>query len=269
VLGQRGLATKIGLSSGERAVKNSAARIDYFDRVAAHSGAIHVGDLVASAGSGLAPNVYRIAEVKHFSGVLFAFILKFGGIGLVLLGILDSSFLFAPFGNDLLVVALVVRNRSIMAVLYYAVASTAGSVLGCVLLDYVFRKAGEKGLDKHLPRKRLDYVKKKVNQSAGWALAVASLAPPPFPFTPFVMAAAALEYPRKKLLTAIGAARLVRFTIVGMLALRFGNQILVWANYTVVQVLLFGLIVICTVGSIVSAYRWIKRSRTATEVGAR
>jgi len=77
--------------------------------------------------------------------------------------------------------------------LYYAGMSTIGSVIGCLILDLVFRKAGEQGLDKHLPRKRLDYVKGKVNQNAGWALALDSLAPPPFPFTLFVMVAAALE----------------------------------------------------------------------------
>ena len=206
-------------------------------------------------------------NVKHLTQALFVFFLKSGGLGLLLLGILDSSFLFAPFGNDLLMIVLVARERRPLLMLYYAAASTAGSVLGCLLLDLIFRQAGERGLDKHLPRKRLDFVKKKVNQNAGWALAVASLAPPPFPFTPFVMAAAALEYPRRRLLTVIGFARMIRFTIAGVLALLFGNRILAWARNPVVEVLLFALIVICTGGSVVSAYGWIRRSRTAKEAG--
>lgn len=196
---------------------------------------------------------------------MFLFILKFGGLGLLALGILDSSFLFAPLGNDLLLIALVARERKVLAMLYYAAMSTIGSVLGCLILDLVFRQAGERGLDKHLPRKRLEYVKNKVNQKAGWALVVASLAPPPFPFTPFVMAAAALEYPRQRLLTVVGTARMVRFTVAGVLALLFGNRILLWAKNPAVEVLLFALIVVCTVGSIVSAYGWIRRSRAAAE----
>lgn len=203
--------------------------------------------------------------MRHFTQFLFLFILKFGGLGLLVLGILDSSFLFAPLGNDLLVIALVARERKILPMLYYAAMSTIGSVLGCLLVDLVFREAGERGLDKHLPRKRLQYVKNKVNQNAGWALAVASIAPPPFPFTPFVMAAAALEYPRRRLLTLTGAARMVRFTVVGVLALLFGNRILVWAKNPIVEGFLFALIVVCTVGSIVSAVGWIRRSRTARE----
>lgn len=32
----------------------------------------------------------------RFAGVVFAFLLKHGGVGLLILGILDSSFLFVP-----------------------------------------------------------------------------------------------------------------------------------------------------------------------------
>ena len=212
----------------------------------------------------LARNVYDRRVMKHLTQVLLAFFLRFGGLGLLVLGILDSSFLFAPLGNDLLVVATAARHRNFLEMVYYAGMSTIGSVLGCLLVDVIFRKAGEKGLDRHLPRKRLEYVKKKVNENAAWALVVASIAPPPFPFTPFVMAAAALEYPRKKLLTTVGAARMVRFTGLGVLAMFFGKRILQWADNSVVQGLLAGLIVVCTVGSILSVYGWIRRSRKAS-----
>ena len=204
--------------------------------------------------------------MKHLTRALLALILKSGGLGLLGLGMLDSSFLFAPWGNDLLLIGLVARERSPLHMLYYAGMSTIGSVIGCLILDVVFREAGEHGLDKHLPRKRLDYVKAKVNQNAGWALVLASLAPPPFPFTPFVMVAAALEYPRRRLLTVIGAARMARFTIAGVLALLFGRRILTWAKNPVVEAMLLALIVICTGGSIVSAYLWIRRSKTSRTI---
>ena len=193
--------------------------------------------------------------------VLFAFFWKFGGIGLLLLGILDSSFLFAPLGNDLLVVGMTARRHSVPEMLYYAAMSTIGSILGCLLVDLVMRTPGEAGLEKHLPRKRLEYVKKKVNENAVWALVLASIAPPPFPFTPFIMAAAALQYPRRRMLAVVGAARMARFTTLGVLALLFGERILLWAQNEVVQGLLIGLIVVCTVGSDVSVYGWIRRSR--------
>jgi membrane protein YqaA with SNARE-associated domain len=199
--------------------------------------------------------------MKHLTGVLLAFFWKFGGIGLLVLGILDSSFLFAPLGNDLLVVAITARRRSVPLMLYYSAMSTIGSVLGCLLVDMVLRPAGERGLEKHLTRRRLQYVRDKVGRNAAWALVIASIAPPPFPFTPFVMAAAALQYPRKRMLAIVGAARMFRFTCLGVLAMLFGTRILRWAAGSVVQGFLVGLIVVCVVGSVISVVGWIRRSR--------
>lgn len=201
--------------------------------------------------------------MKHLTQVLLALFWKFGGLGLLVLGILDSSFLFAPLGNDLLVVAITARNRNFLEMLYYAGMSTIGSVLGCLLVDVIFRKAGEKGLEKHLPKRRLEYVKRKVTDNAVWALIIASIAPPPFPFTPFVMAASALQYPRKRLLAVTGAARMFRFTALGVLAYFYGKRILKWAESDVVQWVLIGLVVFCTIGSVVSVVGWVKRSRKA------
>jgi len=211
----------------------------------------------------LARHVYFAprAFMKHLIRVLFAVFWRMGGPGLLALGILDSSFLFAPLGNDLLVVALASHYHSVLRVLYYAVMSTIGSLLGCLLVDVVLRRAGEKGLEKHLPPRRLAYVKNKVSRSAASALVIASLAPPPFPFTPFVMAAAALQYPRKRMLVVIGASRMVRFTSLGILAFFYGARILKWAEAPAVQGFLVGLIVLSTVGSAISGYGWIKRSR--------
>jgi membrane protein YqaA with SNARE-associated domain len=153
--------------------------------------------------------------------------------------------------------------------LYYSAMSTVGSILGCLLVDVLLRKAGEKGLERHLPKKRIDYVRKRMEKNAAWALIVASIAPPPFPFTPFIMAAAALQYPRQRMLVIVGFARMFRFTLLAALALIYGRHILKWAESGVVQGILIGLIVVCVVGSAVSIVGWIKRSRSASRPEAR
>lgn len=201
--------------------------------------------------------------MRSLAAGIFAFVLKFGGVGLLVIGILDSSFLFAPWGNDLLLVALTARRPELFRMLYYAMLSTAGSVLGCLLLDVTLRPLGAKGLEKHLSQKRLSRIRAKVGKKVGRALAVASLAPPPFPFTAFVMAASALQYPRDRLLLVIGVTRMVRFVLFGLLALRFGERILSWAQHPIVQTLLMILIVVSIIGSVISVYGWIKRSRSA------
>ncbi|HEX3876641.1 MAG TPA: hypothetical protein VHW24_06630 [Bryobacteraceae bacterium] len=194
---------------------------------------------------------------------------QLGGPGLLLLGILDSSFLFAPLGNDLLVVALSAHYHSVSRMLYYAAMSTVGSALGCLLVDVILRPAGEHGLEKHLSARRIGYIKGKVERNAAWALIVASIAPPPFPFTPFIMAAAALQYPRNKMLAITTVARMVRFTAIGALALVFGRRILHWAENPVVQYVLIGLIVVCIVGSVISVVGWVKRSRQSAPAQVR
>ncbi len=66
-----------------------------------------------------------------------------------------------------------------------------------------------------------------MSDRAGFAAAVAALAPPPFPFTPVIAAASAFSYPPWKLLSVIAGARLVRFTIIGLLAVWLGGDGLV------------------------------------------
>ena len=208
----------------------------------------------------------RVAEMiaVRMSGLthlLLGWVARFGGLTLLAVGILDSSFLFMPLGNDLLVVALTAKRHSIPLMFYYAGMATVGSVLGCLLVDLVVRRAGEEGLEKYLSKKRVDYVEGKVRHSAAWALALAAIAPPPFPFTPVIIAAAALQYPRNKLLTVIGAVRMVRFTGLGVLALFFGKRIIRWGEKEAVQVVMVCMMLLFIVGSVFSVVRWIQTSR--------
>ncbi len=177
----------------------------------------------------------------------------------MILGVLDSSFLVMPLGNDLLVIALSAAHHSRMPL--YAALATIGSVAGCLILDFVFREGGEKGLEHHLPAKQFQYVKGRVKKRGGWALALAALAPPPFPFTPFVAGAAAFEYPRRRLVTVIGAARLVRFSVEGALAIAFGQGILKLAKSPVVEWGVLLLVVGAIGASAVSLVRWFRRGR--------
>ncbi len=199
--------------------------------------------------------------MKALLAQLAAFFASLGGFGLLLLGILDSSFLFMPLGNDLLVVALTARHHE--RLLYYVLMATAGSVLGCFMTDWISRKGGEKGLEGRVSKRTLSFVEKKVRNNAAPALAIASLMPPPFPFTPFVIVSAALQYPRAKLLGIIAAGRLARFAIEGTLAIYFGKRILQIAQEPVVQYTIIGLVVVSIVGSVYSIYNWVRKSRTS------
>jgi len=136
--------------------------------------------------------------------------------------------------------------------------STIGSVVGCLLTDLVLRPLGARGLERYLAARRIKRMERKVRDNGGRTLAVASLVPPLFPFTAFVMASAALQYSRARMLTVIGATRMVRFTLLGALALRFGAGILRWAKNPIMQAFLVGLIGLRGGQRVLGFYTWIR-----------
>ena len=188
------------------------------------------------------------------------FFLRLGIFGLFLMSALDSSFLVLPFGNDLLLIALVSRNRESLIWIAYVIVSAIGSVVGVFFVDMVMRKAGEAGLERFVSRKRIDKLKAKLENKGGITVFVATLIPPPFPFTPVVMTASALQSPRGKLLIAVFLGRLVRFGIEAVLALYFGRQLIAFIDSDVVTYIVYALIGIAIILSTLSLLRWLKRN---------
>lgn len=191
----------------------------------------------------------------------FNFFARLGGLGLLGLGILDSSFLFMPLGNDLLIVGLTVQHAHRLP--YYVLMATIGSVLGTFIVDMTGRKLGESGLSDRVPKRRLDFVRRNFEKRAALTLIGASLMPPPFPFTVFVLVASALQYSRPRLLSVIAAGRAIRFTIIGLLAVFFGRHIIRLSKLPAVRWVIIALAVISIVGSAMSIWKTFQRSRSA------
>jgi len=192
---------------------------------------------------------------------LIDYIFNLGALGLVVMGILDSSFLFIPTGNDLLLIALTARHHE--NVTSYVLASALGSMLGVLLIDLVSRKGGEGGLKKMMSRKTLKFVQKRVENRAGIMLLLGALAPPPFPFTAVVATASAFQYPRLELLAIVAGARLVRFGIEGWVAIHYGRPIIEMMRSSEFRWGIGVFAVICVVGSIFSVGKWTRRSSPA------
>jgi len=196
--------------------------------------------------------------VKRFFHPFLVALFRAGGMGVFGLAILDSTFLILPLGIDLLLIALSAHSHTRMP--YYAAMAALGSVAGCWTTDWLSRK-GHGKLKEHVSRKHLKFFQDKMEKHAAWILAFASLMPPPFPFTPFVAGAAALKYPREKLLSVIGAARLLRFSIEGGLAIYYGTWLIRFAKSDTMEYTMIGVIVISALASIYSIYRWVESSQ--------
>jgi membrane protein YqaA with SNARE-associated domain len=178
------------------------------------------------------------------------------------MGVMDSSFLFLPFGNDLLVVAMVARNH--VGWPFYVISAVCGSTLGVFLLDLLARKGGEAGVRKVAGRKRFEYLRRKIGERGGTAIVVGCLAPPPFPFTMVVAVNSALGYPRLRLLWTVAGARAVRFAILSLLAIKFDRTFLRIANSEWFKWTMVGFSILCLVGSVFSIAKWV-RSRGAAK----
>ena len=191
---------------------------------------------------------------------ILRFFMRMGVFGLFFMSTLDSSFLVLPFGNDLLLIALVSSNRDSLVWIGYVIVSAMGSVAGVLIVDVIMRKAGEKGLERFVSAQRLEKLKAKLENKGGATVFVATLIPPPFPFTPVVMTASALQSPRGKLLIAVFLGRLLRFGVEAVLALYFGRQLIALINSDVVTYFVYGLIAIAIVLSTLSLLKWLKRN---------
>ena len=148
-------------------------------------------------------------------------------IGLVAFAGLDSTpVFFLPLGIDVAVVLLSARPEQPWWTV--PLLATAGSVAGAALTFWMGVKAGEKGLDRYVPPKRLDRIRSRIRSRGAVPLAVLDLIPPPFPFTAFVLAAGALEVKRVTFFVTLAVCRLFRFGLEAALAAMYGRRIVAW-----------------------------------------
>jgi membrane protein YqaA with SNARE-associated domain len=183
-----------------------------------------------------------------------------GGVGLFVVGTLDSSFLMLPLGNDILILALSAHNHTRAP--YYALMATAGSVLGCFITIWLSSK-GNESVRSHLSGKQANYLSRKVAQHGGWMVAIACLMPPPFPFTTVIGATAVLNYPKRKLLAIVGAMRFLRFAIEAGLGVHYGRWIVMQAESPQLQHFIIAITILSIGGSAYSIFKWIRNSKPA------
>ena len=151
-------------------------------------------------------------------------IVGLGGIGLIPLGLLDNSPIPIPGSMDLVLIILCVRGPQWW--FYYALMATAGSLVGGFVTYRLSRKGGKETLERKFPQWQVERVNKIFERWGFGAIAVSALIPPPFPITPFLIAAGAMQYPTREFLAALGAGRILRYTIFAYLGARYGRKII-------------------------------------------
>src|ERR1700691_3268945 len=95
----------------------------------------------------LLPNLWRTIRRSLF---------RLGGIGLIPLGLLDSSIIPVPGSMDVMTIVLAARDGQLW--LYYALMATAGSVIGGVITYWLARKGGKRTLERQFSRRQSERV---------------------------------------------------------------------------------------------------------------
>ncbi len=189
---------------------------------------------------------------------IWSWLERLGGIGLVLLGFADNSPIPLPGSMDALTIILSAHRKGLWW--YYALMAVIGSLVGGYMAYAVGKKGGKEALEKKLPKEKAKKIYDKFEKHGFWSLFIPALLPPPVPYSPFLIAAGALQYPRHKFFLAVGSARAIRYTALAWLGSIYSKQIFGFFH-KYYKPLVWTLIGIAVVGGVAALIWTWKRKR--------
>jgi membrane protein DedA with SNARE-associated domain len=194
---------------------------------------------------------------------LGAWLERLGGLGLILLGLADNSVVPMPGSMDALTIVLSAHQKSLWP--YYAIMATIGGIVRAYVTYGLGYKSGEHALEKKVSRKKAEKIYKLFKRYGFWSLFVPALLPPPVPYSPFLLVAGALKYPKKYFLIAVGTARAIRYGLLAWLGSMYGEQIFgFFHNYY--RLLLWIVVAVSAIGAIAALYWTWRRKRQGKSV---
>lgn len=153
--------------------------------------------------------------------ILLAALKPFGYWGLGALAILDSSSIPVPM--DLFVAGYAWSDRG--RVVLYVLAAAIGSAIGGLLPFFLGRAGGELFLLKRIDRQRYEQLRDRFERQEFLALLIPSMMPPPTPWKLFVFGAGVFEMRIRDFLGAVVLGRLIRFSVLSFLTIRYGPEV--------------------------------------------
>lgn len=182
---------------------------------------------------------------------------RFGGPGLVALGIIDNSFIPLPGSVDVFTIVLSAHNRHWWP--YYAFMATVGAVIGGYLTYRLASEGGHETLERKVGKKRVQGIYKRFEHHGTFWVVLGSILPPPFPIVPFLMAAGVLQYPKRKFIAALTAGRSVRYFGIAYIGHLYGRAIIGFLSqyYRPMLYVVIGLGVAAGVGALVY-FKWYR-----------
>jgi len=144
--------------------------------------------------------------------LVWSWLVRLGGPGLILIGIADNSVVSLTGSMDVLTIWLAAAHRNLWP--FYALMATIGAVAGGYITYALGRKGGKETIERKLKKDKAEKLLKRFDRWGFWSVTVGALLPPPFPLVPVLLAAGALQYSTKKFLAALTFGRSVRYCLV-------------------------------------------------------
>ena len=190
--------------------------------------------------------------------LLWPWLVRLGGPGLVLLGIADNSVVPLTGSMDVFTIWLAAAHRDIWP--YYAFMATVGAVVGGYVTYTIGREGGREAIEHRFRKQRAEKVFRRFDHLGFRTVAVSALLPPPFPLVPVLLAAGALQYPRRKFVGALAAGRSLRYFLVAGLGALYGDQITAFFSryYKPALLTLIGLAIL---GGILAYLEYLRHSK--------
>lgn len=138
------------------------------------------------------------------------------------MAVLDSCSI--PLLPEMLMVALVLHHPA--RLLFYVGVTTAGAVVGSLLLFALARHWGGAWVEHHLPPRRFHRIQRWFDRYELIAIALPALLPPPMPFKLFVIGAGLFEMSYAHFSVSLAVGRGLRYLLEAWLALRYGARAL-------------------------------------------
>jgi membrane protein YqaA with SNARE-associated domain len=178
---------------------------------------------------------------------------QLGAPGLALVAFFDSSFLSLPEVADALLVLAVVHRRELW--IYYATATTLGSIAGCYALYALARRGGEAFLRRRFHAASVDRGLALFQRFGLLAIVVPSILPPPMPFKIFVLLSGVANVRPRTFLGAVAIGRGIRYGGEAWLAHAYGERATVYIRENLPVVLLWIGVAVAVAGLAVILWR--------------
>lgn len=164
----------------------------------------------------------RLVQLSNkYVTLLLGFLKPFGFWGVGAVAALDSSSIPVPM--DLIVAGYAWSDAHRFYL--YVLAAAVGSAIGGLVPYWIGRAGGEIFLMKRVDRVRFERMRDRFEKQEFLALMIPSMMPPPTPWKLFVFASGVFEMRVITFMLAVAAGRMLRFTVVSLLAIKYGPQI--------------------------------------------